>query len=800
MVQQIVDENGTLRHIILSALNSNGSNPPTAALLPQQQSFPYGSCCCCCYCSGTSTPVLPPAACVPPVVANVHGNMLAFPGPQNRRRTPNRSAYSSSYSKRSATTTSTLPFQANQVSSTKSPNRTGRASLANFSNLQGLHVESVSKMIIPNSNLDSDQMTNNDKSHSTSHSELKSNKTNVSETITKNSSPHSTLQFNCKAFQPKSSESNLDTCPRSLSLSVSPTSMDSSAGYSSDKQYIDDRDYRSNESSRLPNGSCHSRTSSSSPVDGVSDILEKLSNDLILPDSLNKIHSDSSDVMSTDTDLSTLEVSIGSFVENDSRAESELSMDIATSAPSALKDELDSESHPAFQSNNDETRPESSQTIDMKLDPERSPKINKLAAGVERVKHAVESKNEQIHHHPARAAMQQATNDASHEVQARKKSPTNQKTAFNLGAFEANVSDKCKPNGGLSVCEKITNSADSLTAPKSTKQVNCMNVFEERVPTIVCTKEGRRNVDRKSDHRPTSRKSDKKQKSFECRTSSSGSRTSSEENKSASTGEQPDDQIATNCEMSSRQLDSKESSKTMDKSTLPLSASNVNKPSPQRSPKHLLPQVQCFNLTYTALTATSVKLKWTLLSKESAESSPARSDSQNSANALAQQYLVDMTYNQERTESGKGSPVSCTRIVYQGTTNTRHVSHLNCQSQYSFRVRSVVDERVLVSNLLTITTPEQAQVNKHKKSKQQAMQQWQHQQQLHQQQLHMSQQASHSLEQSVGARGSCGSNDGDPAEKSDQRCAIMILVLFSLFAVAMAIMMQIMLTSDGVGA
>lgn len=54
MVQQIVDENGTLRHIILSALNNNGTNtsnttPPAATLVPQQQAYPY--CCCCCYCS-----------------------------------------------------------------------------------------------------------------------------------------------------------------------------------------------------------------------------------------------------------------------------------------------------------------------------------------------------------------------------------------------------------------------------------------------------------------------------------------------------------------------------------------------------------------------------------------------------------------------------------------------------------------------------------------------------------------------------------------------------------------------------
>jgi Flp pilus assembly protein TadB len=95
---------------------------------------------------------------------------------------------------------------------------------------------------------------------------------------------------------------------------------------------------------------------------------------------------------------------------------------------------------------------------------------------------------------------------------------------------------------------------------------------------------------------------------------------------------------------------------------------------------------------------------------------------------------------------------------------------------------------------LTITTPEQAQAAKHKKSKQQALQQLQHQQQLLQQQLLISQQASHSLEQSVGARCGVGlPEETDPAEKSDQRCAIIILMLFSAFAVAVAWLMHTLL-------
>ncbi|RWS31576.1 hypothetical protein B4U80_12849 [Leptotrombidium deliense] len=108
----------------------------------------------------------------------------------------------------------------------------------------------------------------------------------------------------------------------------------------------------------------------------------------------------------------------------------------------------------------------------------------------------------------------------------------------------------------------------------------------------------------------------------------------------------------------------------------------TSKPSPHRSPKHLLPQVQVWNLTYTSLTATTVKLKWTL-------QQPASSQSV----AIPRHYMVEMILT--KSNGSDGSPQPATRIVYQGSLSSCRISHLNSQQQYAFRVRTASEEHLL---------------------------------------------------------------------------------------------------------
>ncbi|RWS15123.1 hypothetical protein B4U79_17241 [Dinothrombium tinctorium] len=204
-----------------------------------------------------------------------------------------------------------------------------------------------------------------------------------------------------------------------------------------------------------------------------------------------------------------------------------------------------------------------------------------------------------------------------------------------------------------------------------------------------------------------------------------------------------------------------------------------SKPSPHRSPKHLLPQLQVWNLTYTSLTATTVKLKWT--------SQPAN-NSQSSI-SIPRHYMVEMILT--KSNGNNGSPVPATRIVYQGSLSSCRVSHLNSQQQYSFRVRIVSENHLLVSNVLTITTPEQPLNKHHKRSKQQSLQQQiqQQQQQLLQQQLLL-----HQQQQQHEADVRNKEPEEQSNEKSDQRCAIVILLSFTVIAVIVAYLIQQLLT------
>ena len=203
--------------------------------------------------------------------------------------------------------------------------------------------------------------------------------------------------------------------------------------------------------------------------------------------------------------------------------------------------------------------------------------------------------------------------------------------------------------------------------------------------------------------------------------------------------------------------------------------SKSSKQSPQRSPKHLLPQLQLLNLTYISLTANTVKLKWQ-------QQQPHSSNDQ--LQLYQKHYVVEMLLNNklENSSETNNRNFAASRIVYQGHSTNCRILHLSSQQQYSFRVRTTSDEHLVVSNVLTITTPEQPlnTTKSHKKVKQLM----QYQQQQQQQQVN-SQSKQHSNEQQNQI-----TDDEEPAVSSDQRCAIVLLLLFTLFALIVAVIIH----------
>ena len=767
-MQQIVDENGTLRHIILSALNNNGSSSttPSAAIVPPPpQPFPYGqaacgantspySCCCCCYCSGS--PTTPMTALPPPQpVAAVHNGILAFPSQTNQTR-PNRRAQNrpnSFFSKRSNVSNPNLNPTINngEPPLTKSPNK---------SKVVGLnHMEPVSKIILPSPTTEVDQ-----KNRSNPTCELITNGSAVPGLLTKNSAK-TPLQLNCKSFQPKPQRINKhdsfskDNCTHASSLSVSPMSVDSSAGYASDK-YVEDREFYCNGSvdvTLLPSDNCSSRTSSSSVTNERTELgnqhVDPVTGELLLNGSLKKLRSDGSDILSTDTELSTLEVSIDSYNESDSRNGSELNVEVSKSIK---QKRLEESPVPPSRVTQQSQMNKPAVTVQERLETDAASPKDRSAFVEQKAKTAViatESPN--------------------------KKSPkSNQKLKESSGALDK--SDMCKPKD---MKEDPISKTPNLSADKLAED------SEDRIQIIVSevtqsskeTKE--RSPDTSHDRRSVQCKSDKQIDSL--------SASNSKESRATSEEKVPKPVIV------------QEVVKVVEKVEPDVQViEKISKPSPQRSPKHLLPEKQCLNLTYIALTATSVKLKWAFVEKEHSEKTDELKDSVLSL--ATRQYIVEMVNNTSATNStpssttngsassSNNSPVPPRRIVYQGTLSTCRVAHLNCQKQYSFRVRTVQDDVAFVSNLLTITTPEQLTVVKQKKSKQQLMQQ-QYQQLANQQlKLHSQQQKQHqNHNQQVHDQSQCKKEDTfDPDEKNDQRCAFMILLLFTLSAVVVAVVIQ----------
>lgn len=200
----------------------------------------------------------------------------------------------------------------------------------------------------------------------------------------------------------------------------------------------------------------------------------------------------------------------------------------------------------------------------------------------------------------------------------------------------------------------------------------------------------------------------------------------------------------------------------------------------QRSPKHLLPKIEAINLTSSQLTPTSVRLKWYLTS----EQQPADQK---------KHYIVDML-----RAKPDDSPNS--KMVHQGHTTNCRILHLQPLQEYTFRVRTSTDTAVLLSNLLTVVTPEPALVSSKgtgRKSKQQLQQQLLQQQQQIIQQQQLLQQHYHQDQGHHSTADQCDSGGlFTPALSTDQRFALLILLGFTFFALIMAVFIQNLLSSN----
>ena len=262
-----------------------------------------------------------------------------------------------------------------------------------------------------------------------------------------------------------------------------------------------------------------------------------------------------------------------------------------------------------------------------------------------------------------------------------------------------------------------------------------------------------------------------------------------------------------------------------------------------------LPEYQLLNLTYTSLTSSSVKLKWNLVSATDPHSSDQHQvllllqQKKSAAGGFFTQihFKVEMIQSKTAAETTStpevtlsshpeetnnlnskesddsclpgaslpsevsSTPVSSTaninvRNVYQGNSNTCRVSRLTCGQEYSFRVRTFIDSCHCVSNLLTITTPDQTLVsksgkqNKSKGSSCTANGSPASSSSLVSS-LHDNSSHRHDLKKNKTVSNRSHLNEDDPVsdfenEKEDQRRAVMILAIFTLSALIIAIVIQ----------
>ncbi|CAG2103775.1 unnamed protein product [Medioppia subpectinata] len=686
MIQQIVDENGQLRQIILSAHPNGNTNPSNAALMPPQQQQPFPYCCCCSYsCMGTAqtAPVPPPLP--PPPPPQLRHNILAFPTPQTRRRISPMNRTFSPAGKRSA------PTYLNNNSIGKSPVRHKLVSTT-----AGASVDGVSKVSFANIS-------------------------NTKHTTPSDSKPY---ELNGNRVLVGRVTQNENDC---LSLSDPKHVINKTYNTISSKDMMDRG--MNNKELIANNGSFVSAPRPAHPFSYTSLEEHKQLNHSI--DKTNCSHFESSEKPSI-----LLEINLSS---NDSRVQNNISADIVEEEEEELEecDELSNECQNHLE------------IADNSVDNKANNKDNDKMADT---------------------------------------SPTDQLLSLTHEESLTAISDD-KSNDDLS--EDYEQTFDR-TSDRNNR--NTLNDIQSKTSCISYVMQDNQNEDtigiEISD--PSLSHCQSLTNHFQTDSTDSINQTECQLNKTEDIDVEETDY---SIELSSEENQTKESinifTKLSDDESEEVNAKNrlVSDAVPvlQRSPKHLLPQLELLNLTYTSLTANTVKLKWT------------HSDGDH---MYAKHFVVEMLLNNKAStgtdsnenESMVGVNGGNCRIVYQGHSNNCRISHLSSQQQYSFRVRTTSEEHLVVSNALTITTPEQQPISNKltKKSRRELLHQQiqQQQHQIHQQQLLLQQQQ---LQQQSQSR---TTDKTEPTISSDQRCAILLLLLFTLFALIVAVLIQQLLSDN----
>lgn len=178
-------------------------------------------------------------------------------------------------------------------------------------------------------------------------------------------------------------------------------------------------------------------------------------------------------------------------------------------------------------------------------------------------------------------------------------------------------------------------------------------------------------------------------------------------------------------------------------------------------------KIVTFSLSYTKLTGNCVKLKWTVLNNGNNLFSIAKEN----------QFMVEMIYSKEDKQIEDQNGGKASRIVYQGLIKHCKIQCLKPLCEYSFRVKCYVNNHQLISNLLTITTPElqvQPLITKKRTSKHNIQFNLQHQQLLKQQLLIEQKQKELELQQKR-------QQNELVNKKSDQSLTMILCAFYNLF-------------------
>ena len=672
MIQQIVDENGTLRHIILSALNNNGSTqpPPTALMPPQQPQQLFPACCCCCYsCTGGPPPAPLPPPPPPAPQQQVHHNILAFNPQPNRRRLPAR-AYSPA-GKRSSTnfynnnSLGKLPVRNKIPSSTPTPG-----------------VDGVSKITYPNSKL---ATSSDSKSY-----ELSEN---------------SNLEI-----EKNHSENCLDQEIHVVNSVCNKESLQEDIRNGLDTNHVQVKQNTNQNQFKFVN---HDERNKLTIINEIINCPESDDSNLVLSNQEDLNLNKQQQISQNDEESLNYEFSPVDSVE-ETRIIDDLNSEFQDNQ---VNHRILSQSESRIEYDND--------YVDVDVDVDSIDLIDRISEDNYTDYCKENNYNTQIQNNS------NISNVDEEIEQFQMSKESNLKLDHKSDQIQNNHNDQLTITNNVGQ-EKLENSISNSI----NEQNNSLNSNLENHKKYI---ENNENVI----------------------DNNSGDNKYNERNE--------------RMERNDESINNKVVEKVNDNEIRQRECSKSSKQSPQRSPKHLLPQLQLLNLTYISLTANTVKLKWQ-------QQQPHSSNDQ--LQLYQKHYVVEMLLNNklENSSETNNRNFAASRIVYQGHSTNCRILHLSSQQQYSFRVRTTSDEHLVVSNVLTITTPEQPlnTTKSHKKVKQLM----QYQQQQQQQQVN-SQSKQHSNEQQNQI-----TDDEEPAVSSDQRCAIVLLLLFTLFALIVAVIIH----------